>query len=137
MKPRARLYFLVKDPHWTFVWWELSAPSRDGAAGSEGRRGQLVLRVQDVTDTGSAVDDAPIAFDVPITGSTGHCYLYLPVSGRTYCVRLGFRSLAGDFHAVAGSNPLSLPPEGPSDRRDESWSTVPLRRDRWKKKAIC
>lgn len=118
MIPRDRVYFLPKDPHWTFVWWELS----------ELREGQLTLRV--------VADDAPTAFEVPITGSTDHWYLHLPVSGRTYRVHLGFRSADGGFHAVAGSNPVSLPPEGPSWRRDESWSTVPIRRSRWKSKAI-
>ncbi len=117
MIPRDRVYFLAKDPHWAFVWWELS--------GSQ--EGQLTLRV--------VADDAPILFDVPVTGSTDHWYLHLPVSGRTYRVYLGFRSADGELHTVAGSKPLSLPPDGASGRRDESWSTVPMRRSRWKKKA--
>ena len=132
MIPRDRVYFLAKDPHWTFVWWELSEANLDRAAREAGlnlHQRQLFLRVHDVTDTAPAADDAPVAFDVAIIGFTDHWYLHLPVSGRTYRVRLGFRSLAGEFHAVAGSNPLSLPPEGPSGRRDESWSTVPMGRD--------
>lgn len=119
MTPCDRVYFLPKDPHWTFVWWELS----------EGREGQLILRV--------VAEDAPIAFEVAVTGPTDHWYLRMPASGRTYRVYLGFRSAGEGFHTVAGSNPLRLPPEGPSDRRDESWSTVPIRRRRWTGKATC
>jgi hypothetical protein len=122
MAPRDRVYFLAKDPHWTLVCWELAEP----------RDGQLVLRIFDVADP----DDPDTAFDVEVTGDTDHWYLRLPVSGRTWQVRLGTRSPSGELHVLADSNPLSLPPEGPSDRRDESWSTVPIRRKPWKSKAI-
>jgi hypothetical protein len=118
MVPGDRMYFLAKDPHWTFVGWELAAPPD----------GQLVLRVCDMTD-GSA-------FDVEVTGSTDHWYLRLPASGRTYQVRLASRSASGELRPIAVSNPLRLPPEGPAGRHDESWSTVPIRRRRWTSKAI-
>lgn len=120
MTPRDRVYFLPKDPHWTLVWWELSEASLE--------RGQLVLRV--------TADDAPIAFDVPVTVPTDHWYLHLPASGHTYRVSLAFPGSGGELHVVAGSNPLRLPPEGPADHGEEIWSTVPIRRSRWKSKVI-
>jgi hypothetical protein len=120
MAPRDRVYFLAKDPHWTFICWELAEP----------RDGQLVLRICDVS-TGAV----GTAFDVEVTGPTDHWYLRLPVAGRTYKVRLAARSRSGEIQVLADSNPLSLPPDGPSGRRDESWSTVPVRRKPWTSKA--
>jgi hypothetical protein len=119
MTPRDRVYFLAKDPHWTFVCWELS----------DRRDGQLVLRVDDV-------DDRAASFDVEVTGDTDHWYLRLRAAGRTYRVRLGVRSSSGELQVLAESNALPLPPEGPSALQDESWSTVPIRRRPWKSRAI-
>jgi hypothetical protein len=28
---RSRMYFLAKDPHWTFLWWELRAADAEHA----------------------------------------------------------------------------------------------------------
>jgi hypothetical protein len=113
-----RVYLLPKDPCWTFVGWDLAAPPD----------GQLVLRVANLTDGGG--------FDVEVTGDTDHWYLRLPVGGRAWQVRLASRSASGELRPIAESNPLRLPPDGPSGRSDESWSTVPIRRRRWTSKAI-
>jgi hypothetical protein len=133
---RDRVYFLAKAPHWAFVWWELSAESRARAADAAGPGGQLVLRVEEVVASRPGAGAAPLVFDVPIIGATDHWYLHVPATGRTYRVQVGFCSPLGELHAMAASSAASVPPAGPSDHREEVWSTVPIRERRWTARAI-
>lgn len=125
--PENGLYFLAKDPHWTFLWWSVSAEtleqkrlqtigSRDG--------GDLVIRVHDVTGLRWYVDkgvkDSLGFFDVLVTGNTDHWYLHIEKSERCYCVELGL-SLAGVFVQLLTSNRLTLPPD---DMDRETWSEI-------------
>jgi hypothetical protein len=133
---RDRVYFLAKDPLWTFVWWELTEASLSRAAHRAGSGGQLTLRLDEVAAIGSPAACRPAVLDVPIVGVTDHWYLSVPASGRTYQVQLGCKSPAGEFYPIAASNRLRVPPAGPSDRWDECWSTVMPRGRRWRRRAF-
>jgi hypothetical protein len=133
---RDRVYFLAKDPRWTFVWWSLTDASLARAAQGAGPGGQLTMRVHEVASSAPRPPGLPAVFDVPIIGKTDHWYLPVPASGSTYQVQMGCKSPAGELHPIATSNRLSVPPEGPSNCWDESWSTVPMRRRRWRRRAF-
>jgi hypothetical protein len=133
---RDRVYFLAKDPRWTFVWWELTDASLARAAHGAGPGGQLTLRVDEVAAIGSPAHFRPAVLDVPIVDMTDHWYLPVPAGGRTYQVQMGCKSMAGEFYPIAASNRLSVPPAGPSDCWNECWSTVLPRRRRWRKRAF-
>lgn len=133
---RNRVYFLAKDPRWTFVWWELTDASLARAARGAGSGGQLILRLDEVAAIGAPTQCRLAVLDVPIVGVTDHWYLPVPASGRTYQVQLGCKSMAGEFYPIAASNLLSVPPAGLSDCWDECWSTVLLRRRRWRRRAF-
>ena len=107
--------FLVKDPHWTFVWWELSESMLQTVEGELGRKAseaQLCLRVHDVTDIIFDGHNSHSSFDVDVVGPTDHWYLPIPAAGRNYCIELGFK--CGErFVAAARSNTAWLPKDGP------------------------
>lgn len=109
------VFFLVKDPHWTFVWWEVSQDTLRKISedlGMVAREAQLFLRIHDVTDIIFDGNNAHSWFDVEITGQTDHWYLHVPVAGRNYCAELVFK--ARDRLAIAArSNTACLPKDGP------------------------
>lgn len=107
--------FLVKDPHWTFVWWELSEATRQSVSeelGREANGAQLCLRIHDVTDIIFDGHNSHFSFDVEVVGPTDHWYLHVPVAGRDYCAEVGFKA-DGRFVVAARSNTVRLPKDGP------------------------
>ena len=132
-----RIYFLVKDPHWTLIWWEITPETRNNLrAMMDGQMPPLILRVSeyDVVDT----TRVHYTFDVPIVGDTNHWYLEIWQANRKYHVDIGFTvqpvsadtgSVPGEalFCIIARSNTIHLPPDGPSDSAAVRWSTLDLR----------
>jgi hypothetical protein len=125
-----RVYFLLKDPHWTFLWWELSPETVrrvvEEEMGGDASQAQLWLRIHDVTDILFNGENSHSYFDVEVRGVTDHWYLHLAAAGRVYCAEVGFKTAGQRFHPAARSKPVFLPREGPSDCRDERWSDISL-----------
>lgn len=117
-----RVHFLVKDPRWAFVGWELTAATRNRLGGEPVRP---VLQVHDVTDILFDGTNAHHTFQIEITGSTDHWYLELPVPGRVYLVDLGLVDAAGSFTLLARSRPEATPRVAPAPG-EECWSTIRL-----------
>jgi hypothetical protein len=118
---KDRIYFLMKDPHWTFIWWEISERTLEA---SSARGAKRILRVYDVTDIIFDGRNSHHFFDTEVTGETDHWYLYVPTSNRNYCVEFGISWDGGEFHSLVRSNTLSLPRDTLSECTDESWSTI-------------
>jgi uncharacterized protein len=116
MESEARAYFLVKDPHWTLVWWHLPATALRILAPSE----PLYLRVHDVTDISFDGRNSHSYFDLDVGRATDHWYLYLAVANRVYCAEVG-RKTENGFLSLVRSNAAFLPADGPSARTDETW----------------
>ena len=89
---RDRMYFLVKDPHWTFLWWEFSPATVErlmSEAGHAVANGRFTLRIHDVTHVIFDGFNSHWFFDVAVRGYTDHWYLRVPQSGRVYCAEAG------------------------------------------------
>jgi hypothetical protein len=133
---KDRIYFIVKDPHWTFIWWDITPETlNDIQAHIEGQMPPWILRVSeyDVFNTGRV----HYTFDVPIVGDTNHWYLNIWQADRKYHVDIGFKSHLPStatcdtpqgalFCVIARSNTIHLPPDGPSDSAEVQWSTLDL-----------
>lgn len=107
--------FLVKDPHWTFLWWELSEARLQDVSerlGGPVIEAQFCLRIHDVTDIIFDGHNSHSSFDVEVVGATDHWYLHVPVAGRNYCAELGLKS-GEQFVVAARSNTAWLPQDGP------------------------
>ena len=124
-----RIYFLLKDPQWAFIWWQVDWPS---AAHHALGRDLLpsprcaALRVHDVTD---------IIFDgenshgyVELTESidrTDHWYFHIRSAGRNYSAEVGIKGEQSWF-PIARSNTLFVPRDGPSASRAQNWSAIEI-----------
>ena len=117
---KNRLYFLVKDPHWTFLCWEIDPRQRiSPAAGS-----RWILRIYDITDILFDGHNAHSFFDIEGIEHSDHWYLHLLLANRNYCAEIGWRSEPGLFQCLVRSNTLYLPPDGPADCPGEiTWQT--------------
>ena len=116
MVSTRRAYFLVKDPHWTFLWWSLPTDAAESLDPYE----PLYVRVHDVTDILFDGRNSHWCFDFPVGRETDHWYLCLPVSNRGYCAEIGLKT-QDVFIPLVRSNAVFLPPDAPSNRSDESW----------------
>ena len=123
-----RIRLLAKDPHWTFVWWELSEAVLDRIApgATDPAAAQFCLRVHDITDIIFDGRNSHSHFDVALLPGADRWYLRIPVCNRVYCVEIGVMLPGGKFVATARSNPLYLPRDGPAECNDERWSTITL-----------
>src|SRR5436309_8212963 len=122
---RDRIYFLLKDPCWSFIWWQVDwrdAVLRMMGGHRESNQGIPSLRVHDVTDIIFDGRNSHRYVDIEGVYYTDHWYFQLPSSGRNYCAEIGIRR--GDLFVVARSNTLFVPRAGPSESHEESWSTI-------------
>lgn len=124
-----RVYFLLKDPHWTFIWWYLTPETCANSQvvhHQEHDEVKFILRTHDVTDILFDGTNSHFFFDIEVTSDTGHWYLKIEDSNRNYCVEVGFKAEDNTFHPIIRSNTLSLPPDHPSDSAEECWSTITI-----------
>lgn len=122
-----RAYFLVKDPHWTFLFWEISSETAArvaaGAVSSPPEEACVRLRIHDVTDILFDGSNSHAHFDIEARGLSGHWYLEVPAPGRVYCAEIGFES-DEMFVPVVRTEPAFVPTDRPSDRTEGAWSRV-------------
>jgi hypothetical protein len=124
-----RIVLMVRDPFWSYAYWDLSPASVSRARAQGGR--QLALKVHDVT--GIVFGEAPsnLTYDLrmPFDGQR-QWYLNMPSDGRSYVVQVGYLRADDSFVAIAtsnvGANPISRPSAIVADRFASLSYTAPL-----------
>jgi hypothetical protein len=126
MLDRNRIYFLVKDPHWTFIWWGITQETMNKMKSvvREERMRTFTLRIHDITDICFDGRNSHHYFDIEAKGYTDHYYLEIWKSNRTYCAEIGFKGDGKVFYPIARSNSLHIPRDCPSDSHDEGWAGI-------------
>jgi hypothetical protein len=125
---RDRVYFLLKDPHWTWIWWQVTPETIDKTKtliGEGAAQAQFTLRILDVTDIIFDGKNSHRSFDVEVHFFTDHWYLRIDESNRNYCVEVGFK-VGSQFYPMVRSNTLGLPRDHPSDSTEEQWSRIEI-----------
>ncbi|MGC8869665.1 MAG: DUF4912 domain-containing protein [Brevinematia bacterium] len=123
----TKITFLVQDPYWTHVYWEISHSKREELGllprGEHGK--QLVIRVYDVTGVESVFNglNANSFFDVYVNDYTNNWYINVPEYDRSYCADLGV-IIDGKFVVIARSNIIKVPRGSVSPYYDEEWMIV-------------
>ena len=116
-----RLVLLVRDPHWTYAWWELTETHLDRARRDLGTTAQLVLRFYDV----SAIDwdghNHHASFDIEVHDLAGNWYVELGQPGAAFVAELGLRGADGRFVRLVRSNVVAMPRDSMSPVADERW----------------
>ena len=117
---RDRIYFLLKDPHWSFIWWQVNWSKENSDGGSH------VIRVHDVTDIIFDGHNSHTYVELNNIDATDHWYFQLPLPARNYCAEIGIKT-GSDFSVMARSNTLFVPRAEPSTSHEERWSAYELR----------
>jgi hypothetical protein len=123
-----RAWFLLKDPHWTLLWWNISEQTRARLFGSFAISNRAyLLRVHDVTDILFDGNNSHFFLEIEAAETSDHWYIRLPEAGRVYCAETGFRDDQGRFVSAARSNALWMPPDAPDmSHREPNWSCIDL-----------
>ena len=113
---KDRLIFLIRDPAWGFVYWEIESNTRfkhnlDGT--------EKYLRIYDITDSNSC-ENCSSFFDIKIDGSTNNWYINLQKANRSFIVDYGYFK-DNNFVTVLRSNTGKTPRDAVSDQIDQEW----------------
>ncbi len=110
---------LVRDPHWAYVYWEISEKARESLCRKEGEWifdvSEPYLRAYDEHNV--------LVKEIPVLLDAMNWYVSLPAN-RMYGFQLGIKNREGDFRVLAESNKVSMPQEQPSQVQDEEWAMV-------------
>ena len=119
-----RLVLLVRDPYWTYAWWEVTAGNVERVQREVGTAATMVLRFYDV----SAIDwdgrNHHDTFDLEVQDSAGNWYVELGRPGASWVAELGMRAPDGRFVPLVRSNFVTLPRDGMSAVVDEEWMVL-------------
>jgi uncharacterized protein len=115
-----KLVLLVRDPHWCFLYWELQSENIQAGLSRLNRSEnevRYVLRIHSPSGGGTY-------FDADIDFRAGSHYIELSPSGASFYSEIGLLDHEGHFAALAVSNTITLPLDGPSEIIDEQWMTT-------------
>jgi len=106
-----KVFAMVRDPNWLYVYWDLSGGSRERIAPLT-LSGAWILRVHNLSDGGFE--------DVPVLIEGGNWYL--PVASDTeYRIDIGLLTGDGTFLLAASSHSVKTPRMGISQLVDQEW----------------
>jgi hypothetical protein len=114
-----KIVMLVRDPHWCYLYWELQEGNiENGLQRLSRSRNEVrhVLRVHPAKREATP-------FDVDVDFRHRSHYLKL-APGVSYYAEIGLLDHEGYFAALAVSNTVTLPLDGPSEIIDEQWITT-------------
>jgi len=97
-----RVTLMIVDPWKLFAYWEITEHT------AAKTRGELALRVYDVTGIYFDGANANIVFDIPAKGRIGDSYIGV-APGKSFIVDLGVISKGKDFVMIARSNQVTTP----------------------------
>jgi len=111
---------LPRDPHWAFVYWEISEETREALLREEGEWffdvTTPILTVFD--ENNNRVQEIPVLLD------TKCWYVCLPPS-KSYSFELGLKRPDGSYRMLIRSNAINLPPIEPGAESDaEEWAII-------------
>jgi hypothetical protein len=108
----SQVVFLPRDPHWAYVFWEVSGRDQ-GRAAAQGAQ-QLCLRVADVTGLPEGASHPHTLQEVVVDAAARSSFIPVPMSDRDYRVELGYRLAGGGWLSLVTSSPARVPADAPS-----------------------
>jgi hypothetical protein len=123
----TRVAALARDPHWLYVYWEVTDEALSAARdklGAAGAGAFLVLRTYDTTYRLFDGANANSYFDVPVERAWNNYFLKVDRPRSVFHVEIGLRSHEGYFAAVARSAAAEMPADSVSQDGHAEWMTV-------------
>jgi hypothetical protein len=124
---KDRLVVLVRDPYWLHAYWELSRQSVQRAAAAMGQdwhTARPVLRLLEVSDTGTTSTAEGVLRDIEIHGGVNNWYVDVQDPPKSFRLDIGYLANSGKFYVLARSNSVTTPRAGAADAIDENWTDV-------------
>ena len=119
-----KIVLMTRDPHWCYVYWDLSLGLMESKAKSIKEKYDLVLRVYDITDVNFDGSNSHKFIDIQVNGEAGNWYINVWDAGRSYIVDIGYKTASGKFILLARSNAVIAPSDDVSQHTDEEWMVV-------------
>jgi hypothetical protein len=119
-----KIVLMVRDPHWCYVYWDLSLGLMEAKAKTINEKYDLVLRVYDVTDINFNGSNSHKYVDIQVNGEAGNWYINVWETNRSYIVDIGYKTASGKFIVLARSNAIIAPSDDISQHTDEEWMIV-------------
>jgi len=118
---------LPRDPHWMFIYWEITENSKKNICKSYGDNvfsiSKSIIRVYDLTGLKEGENPSKY-FDIPVILDSKNWYINVQESGKTYLCEIGLLLPDGRFIGIVKTNSVTLPPGKVSDVTDEKWMSV-------------
>jgi len=114
-----KIVMLVRDPYWCYLYWELQEGNIESGLQRLSRSRNEVRHVLRV----HPVNGEATSFDVDVDFRHRSHYLQLS-PGASFYTEIGLLDHEGYFAALAVSNTVTLPLDGPSEIIDDKWITT-------------
>jgi hypothetical protein len=124
---KDRLIAMVRDPYWLHAYWELTRQGvrrAEAAMGQEWHTARPVLRLLEVSNSGTTSSAERVVRDIEIHGGVNNWYVDVQDPPRSFRLEIGYLASGGRFFSLARSNIVATPRAGVSDALDENWSDV-------------
>ena len=119
-----KIVLMTRDPHWCYVYWDMSLSLMESKAKAINEKYDLILRVYDITDVNFNGSNSHKFVDIQVNGEAGNWYINVWDAGRSYIVDIGYKTISGKFILLARSNVVIAPSDDVSQLTDEEWMIV-------------
>ncbi len=119
-----RVVLMTRDPHWCYIYWDLSVDLMASKAKTINEKYDMILRVYDITGIDFNGNNAHKFIDIQVNGEAGNWYINVWDAGKTYIVDVGYKTASGKFVLLARSNGVRTPDDKISNVTDEEWMVV-------------
>ncbi len=119
-----KIVMMARDPHWCYVYWDLSTGLMADKAKNINEAYDLIIRVYDVTSIDFNGNNSHKFVDIQVNGEAGNWYVNVWEAGRTYLADIGYKTKSGKFILLARSKPVLTPQDKVSSVTDEEWMVV-------------
>jgi hypothetical protein len=126
---RDRLVVMVRGPFWLHATWDLTPAGvqrAQAALGQDWHSAKPVLRLIQLSSSGSSTSSERVARDIPIHGGVKNWFIDVSKPPQTYRIEIGYLSERGKFFCLARSNTVSTPPAQSGDSLDTHWGDIAL-----------
>lgn len=124
---KDRLVVMVRGPYWLHAYWELTPAGvvrAQAALGEQWHASKPMLRLIEVSHTGSSTSAERVARDIPVHGGVKNWYIDVANPPQTYRLEIGYLAGNGRFFSLARSNTVSTPASTSSEKLDNHWTEV-------------
>jgi len=123
-----KIVVLPRDPHWVFVYWDLSGEKLKKISGEflpgKQETSKLVLRVITVAGKREKISSNAVIKDAEVPSVARSWYLNLDDNRKKYILELGVKARDGKFVVLLVSKPFTLPVGKIADAEGKEWMSV-------------